>query len=134
MVFPNSLVSEAIITNITSAPQRKTIWKIGVTYNTPLSKLEKAKKIIYKAIEDCELCQKEPVVAFEEFGSSSLNIFVMFFTKTGIWKDMVLAKDEIGLTIKKEFEKENIEFALPTQTIYLENDNKTNNKKISRKK
>jgi len=134
MIFPNSMVSEAVITNISSAPQRKTIWKIRVTYNTSLNKLEKAKKIIFDAIENCELCEKAPVVAFEEFGSSSLDIFVMFFTKTGIWKDMVLAKDEIGLKIKKEFEKENIEFAFPTQTIYLEKDNINIIKKINKKK
>ncbi|OQA30608.1 MAG: hypothetical protein BWY55_00834 [archaeon ADurb.Bin336] len=31
---------------------------------------------------------------------------------------MVLARDQIGLEIKREFEKEKIWFALPSQTIY----------------
>ncbi len=120
VILPNSTVSESVIINISSAKQRKTVWKIGVTYNTPLKKVEKAKKIITDAVNSCELCESNPTVAFEEFASSSLNILVVFFTKTGTWKDMVLAKDEVGLKIKKGFEKEGIEFALPTQTIYLE--------------
>ncbi|MDD3083510.1 MAG: mechanosensitive ion channel family protein, partial [Candidatus ainarchaeum sp.] len=120
VTVPNSKLAESITTNISSATKRKTVWKIGVTYNTPLTKIEKAKKIIINAIESCELCDKEPIVAFDEFANSSLNILVLFFTKTGSWGDMVKAKDEIGLKIKKEFEKNKIEFAFPTQTIYLE--------------
>ncbi|MFA5763477.1 MAG: mechanosensitive ion channel family protein [archaeon] len=120
VTIPNSDVAESMITNISSAPKRKTVWKIGVTYNTPIDKIEKAKKIIEKAINDCEWCDENPTVAFDEFGESSLNLLVVFFTKSGAWVDMVKAKDEVGLKIKKEFEKAKIEFAFPTQTIYLE--------------
>lgn len=130
VIVPNSTLSENVIINITCAPQRKTIWKIGVTYNTPVKKIEKAKKIIFNIINDCELCQEKPIVAFDEFSSSSLDIIVVFFTKTGAWIDMVKAKDEIGLKIKKSFEKEGIGFAFPTQTIHLEkNSNPKNIKK-----
>jgi MscS family membrane protein len=120
VTVPNSDIAESMITNISSAPKRKTVWKIGVTYNTPIAKIEKAKKIIKNAINDCKLCDKDPTIAFDEFADSSLNILIVFFTKSGAWADMVKAKDEIGLTIKKEFEKANIEFAFPTQTIHLE--------------
>lgn len=120
MVIPNGMLAKTIITNISSAPKRKTIWKIGVPYNTSNKKLEKAKTIITKAINDCKLCDDNPVVKFDEFADSSLNIFVMFFTKTGEWIEMVNAKDEIGTNIKKEFEKSKIDFAFPTQTIHLE--------------
>lgn len=129
VIFPNSTISENVMTNITCAPQRKTVWKIGVTYDTPIKKIEKAKKIIFDAINDCEFCQEKPVVAFDEFSSSSLDILVVFFTKSGSWIDMVKAKDEVGLKIKKEFEKNNIEFAFPTQTIHLESDNMPKKKK-----
>lgn len=119
VIFPNSTVSENIITNIASAKQRRIIWTIGVTYDTPITKINKAKKIIINAIETCDLCEKKPVVYFDEFANSSLNVFVLFFTKTGAWGDMMKAKDEVGLKIKKNFEKEKIEFAFPTQTIHL---------------
>jgi len=120
VTVPNSDIAEAMVTNISSAPKRKTVWKIGVTYNTKIDKIEKAKKIIEKAINDCELCDENPTIAFDEFADFSLNLLVVFFTKSGAWTDMVKAKDEIGLQIKKEFEKAKIEFAFPTQTIHLE--------------
>ena len=120
VTVPNSDIAESMVTNISSAPKRKTVWKIGVTYGTPVAKIEKAKKIIEKAINDCEFCDENPTIAFDEFADSSLNLLVVFFTKSGAWIDMVKAKDEIGLKIKKEFEKNKIEFAFPTQTIHLE--------------
>jgi len=115
----NSDLSNAVIVNITSAPKRKTIWTIGVTYDTSVKKIEQAKKIIINAVKNCDLCDDSPTVAFDGFGDSSLNIFAMFFTKTGDWPDMVKAKDQVGLEIKKEFEKAKIEFAYPTQTIHV---------------
>jgi MscS family membrane protein len=120
VTIPNGDLASSVVTNISSAPKRKVIWKLGVTYNTSIAKMEKAKKIITKAINSCKYCEKEPVVAFDEFADSSLTFFVMFFTKTSDWTDMVKAKDEIGMKIKKEFEKAKIEFAFPTQTIHLE--------------
>jgi MscS family membrane protein len=120
VTIPNGDLASSVVTNISSAPKRKVIWKLGVTYNTSIAKMEKAKKIITKAITSCKYCEKEPVVAFDEFADSSLTFFVMFFTKTSDWTDMVKAKDEIGMKIKKEFEKAKIEFAFPTQTIHLE--------------
>jgi MscS family membrane protein len=120
VIIPNAKIAGGIITNITSAPKRKTVWKLGVTYNTSVKKIEEAKKIITKAINSCKLCENDPKVAFDEFADSSLNILVVFFTKTGKWADMVKARDEVGLQIKKDFEKAKIDFAFPTQTIYLE--------------
>ena len=120
VVVPNGDLSGAVVTNITSAPKRKTVWKIGVTYGTSTAKLEKAKEIIKKAVNGCKLCEKDPIVAFDEFADSSLSILVLFFTKSGAWGDMVKAKDQVGIEIKREFEKAKIEFAYPTQTIHLE--------------
>ena len=120
VVIPNAKMAGAVITNISSAKKRKTVWKLGVTYNTSGKKIEQAKKIITAAINDCKLCDDDPKVAFNEFADSALTILVVFFTKSGAWADMVEAKDEIGLKIKKEFESAKIEFAFPTQTIYLE--------------
>jgi len=120
VTIPNSDIAESMVTNISSAPKRKTVWKIGVVYGTKVDKIEKAKKIIQKAITDCKLCDDKPTVAFDEFGDFSLNLLVVFFTKSSAWVDMVKAKDEIGLTIKREFEKAKIDFAFPTQTIHIE--------------
>jgi MscS family membrane protein len=133
VVIPNSMVAESVITNITSAPKRKIVWKLGVTYDTSVKQIEKAKKIITNTINKSKDCAEDPIVYFEEFAGSSLNILVVFFTKTGDFMQMAKARDEVGLKIKKEFEKEGIEFAFPTQTVYVEGMNPPK-KQVKRKK
>ncbi len=120
VILPNSKVASSVITNITAAPQRKCVWHLGLTYNTSVAKLEKAKKIITDAVNANKSCEPNPIVEFEEFGDFSLKILVVFFTKSNDYKEFVRAKNDIGLEIKREFEKAKIEFAFPTQTIQLQ--------------
>ncbi len=119
VVVPNSILASEILTNITGAPKKKVVWTIGLTYNTSNKKLEQAKSIIKKAIEGCDLCDDDYSVVFKGFGASSLDIEVVFYTKHGVHKEMLQARDIVGLKIKKEFEKAKIDFAFPSQTVYL---------------
>ncbi len=120
IIVPNSILASEIVVNVTTAPKKKVVWTIGVTYNTSNKKLEDAKKIIKKAIKDCKLCDDDFIVAFQGFGASSLDIFVVFYTKTSSFTDMVEARDQVGTQVKREFDKAKISFAFPTQTIHLE--------------
>ena len=119
VIVPNSKMANTIITNITSAPQRKCVWHLGVTYSTPVKKLEKAKQIIVDAINQHPECENDPIVEFEEFGDFSLKILVLFFNKKNDFKEFVRVRGAIGMQIKREFEKNKIDFAFPTQTIHL---------------
>jgi MscS family membrane protein len=119
VTVPNSELAESVTTNISSAPKRKIVWELGVTYDTSVVKIKKAKEIIHKAIKDCKLCGKDPSVYFDGFGDFSLGIKVVFFTTKSGWGDMMTAKDKVGLQIKADFEKAKIEFAFPTQTIHV---------------
>ncbi len=119
VIVPNSILSGEILTNITGALKKKVVWIIGLTYDTSNNKIEEAKKIIENAIKHCEYCDNEYTVALQDFGASSINILVIFHTKKGIWEDMVAARDQVGLEIKKEFENSKIELAFPTQTVYV---------------
>ncbi len=119
VIVPNSILAGEIITNITEAQKKKITWTIGITYESSNKKLELAEKIIENAIKHCELCDEEFTVAFQEFGANALNILVIFYTKKAAFKDMVMARDFVGKEIKKEFEKNDIKFAYPTQTLYL---------------
>mgnify|MGYP005653248609 CR=1 FL=1 len=120
VIVPNSKIANSVITNITSAPQRKCVWHLGVTYDTSVAKLEKAKKIIVDAINAHPECENDPIVEFEEFGDFSLKILVIFYTKENDFKQFVRVRDAIGMQIKRGFEKAKIGFAFPTQTIHLQ--------------
>ncbi len=120
VIVPNSKIANSVITNITSAPQRKCVWHLGVTYDTSVTKMGKAKKIIIDAINAHPECENNPIVQFEEFADFALKILVIFYTKENDFVQFVRVRDAIGMQIKQEFEKAKIDFAFPTQTIHLQ--------------
>jgi len=75
--------------------------------------------LIKNIIDKNEHTTKSVSVYFTGFNESSLNLLVIYRIKNT--KKLLLAKDEINLAIKEAFEKEKIEFAYPTQTLYLKN-------------
>lgn len=116
VTIPNSQVATAIVENISSEPTRKIKLNIGLTYGTPHKDIVKAMKILKDVIESFEECKKEPNISFSEFQASSLNILVMYYVK----KDWIRVRGEVNLAIKKEFDKAKLDFALPSQSIYIE--------------
>jgi len=117
LVIPNAVVSKDIIENVTREQERRIKLTLGLVYNTSTKKLEKAIQIVTQIVKDENGTTKGNCdVFFDEFASSSLNIVVTYWIKdlTQIFK----IKNDINFKIKEAFEKEKIEFAFPTQTIY----------------
>jgi len=120
IIVPNRELSSYAVENISSRRARKENFTIRLTYNTSLKKVEEAKKIIINILKKNKNVESDSfMVFFESFGDFSLNIRLIYWI-TGDYAVYVETKDLINITIKKEFEKAKIEFALPTQTVYLE--------------
>jgi len=117
VIFPNSKISKGIIVNISSAPARKIMMDLGLTYETPANKVKKAIEIVKGIIDKHPDCEKdpEPVVQLSEFKDSSLNLLVIYYADNGKWFG---ARHEINMAIKEAFDKAKIDFAYPTQMIY----------------
>ncbi len=58
-------------------------------------------------------------VHFKEFGDFSLNFEVVFYVLDSSFEKYLDIRQAINLEILKRFEEEKIEFAFPTQTIFL---------------
>ena len=58
-------------------------------------------------------------VHFKQFGDFSLNFEVVYYLKPGDYNAYMDTQQRINLAIKDAFEKEGIEMAFPTQTIFL---------------
>jgi MscS family membrane protein len=119
ITVPNSLISKDIVTNVSLAKPRRIKMTLNLVYNTPKKKLLKAKELIFKAVELVDGTDStQTKVVFNEFSSSSLDLMVIYYlTKT---KDYFRIKDEVNFKIMDLFEKEKLEFAYPTQTVYLQ--------------
>jgi small-conductance mechanosensitive channel len=118
LVLSNRELTTTSIRNFKKMKKRRIVFNFGVTYDTPLEKLKKIPDIIRKIVEKQELAEIDRV-HFTEFGDFSLNFEVVYYMKKG---DYILYRDtqqQINFAIKEAFEKEGIEMAFPTQTIYV---------------
>jgi len=119
LVIPNNKLSSNSVENVSKRKMRKVNFSIGVTYDTSVTKLEQAKKIIKEIFKKNKNVSDEYYVAFESFGDFSLNIKIIYWITTLDYGQYLLVKDAVNMSIKKEFEKAKIDMAFPTQTIEL---------------
>lgn len=118
ITIPNSKIADNIVENVTSENARKITLNLGLTYDTPVKKIEEAVKIVKEIIKENKVVNKECDIAFNKFGDFSLNIVVTYWIND---KNQLLStQHEINIEIKKRFEKANIDFAFPTQTVIIE--------------
>ena len=117
VIIPNSKIANSNLENITREPKRRIKQVLTLEYSTSLAKITKAKKILAKIVKENKSTSDDSLIHFTEFDSSSINLQLIYWIED---LDMILqAKDEINTEIKKAFEKEKIEFAYPSQTIYV---------------
>ena len=59
-------------------------------------------------------------VVLDEFAESSINIMIYCFTKSVVWAEFLETKEDVYLKIIDILEKNQVEFAFPSRTVYLE--------------
>jgi len=121
LVVSNNDMISTRIQNFKKMKKRRINFSIGVTYNTSLKKLKKVNEII-KSIIDPERDSnifKLDRVHFKSFGDFSLNFEIVYYLKTADYVKYLNTQQEINFLLKEAFEKEGIEMAFPTQTVFL---------------
>jgi small-conductance mechanosensitive channel len=121
LVVSNNDMINSRIHNYKKMKKRRIVFTIGVTYETPLTKLKKIPDIITGIINTKNIDHVDTLdrVHFKQFGDFSLNFEVVYYIKTGDYNKYMDTQQEINFKIKEAFEKEGIEMAFPTQTIFL---------------
>ena len=118
VVIPNKTVAATNITNLAVRPTRRTNFTIGLVYDTPTEKLERALAIL-RDIMATHPSTAESRAYFNRFGDFSLNILVQHWCNVMDYEIYLRSMEEMNLAIKGRFEEEEIEFAFPTQTIQM---------------
>ena len=118
VTIPNKLMGNAIITNITRRPTIKTEINLGLTYDTPAKKIARAVTLL-EEIFRANPRTAELIISFNKFGDSALNILVVHIWTGTDNKQHFAELQALNLEIKERFDAEKIEFAYPTQTLYL---------------
>jgi len=119
--IPNDEMAKIDIENIGQRPHIRRLANIGITYDTPPEKIEKAVDIILKILDNHEGMDPElpPRAYFNEYDPYSLNILVLYWYHPADYWGYMKFSQWVNLEIAREFQKEDIKFAFPTTTTYL---------------
>ncbi len=118
LVVANSELTKSQVRNFGIMKKRRNLQHIGVTYDTPAEKLKRVPDMI-KAIIDRHDNVEYNRIHFKSFGDSGLIFEVVYYVKTGDYKEFMDMQEKINLAIVEKFNQENIEIAFPTQTVYV---------------
>jgi MscS family membrane protein len=123
VTIPNKRIADAVVENYSNNPKRMIELNLGLVYDTRAKQLREAKKIVEEILASHEHIQKNPppVIVFKEFQDFSLNLFVRYYLTdpSKYWE----TRDIVNFAIKERFEKAGLEFAFPTQTVYVQGQN-----------
>jgi len=122
LVVSNQELISTRIRNFKQMEKRRIVFGLGVIYGTPLSKLEKIPDMLKEIINSVDLTDVDRV-HFKEYGNFSLNFEVVYYIRSKDYAVYMDIQQEINFKIKEAFEKEGIEMAFPTQTLFLKNEN-----------
>lgn len=123
IVVPNTSLTSEKINNFKTLEKRRVLFVVSVIYETELSKLKEIPGIIEKIIKSIDDTIFDRA-HFRSFGSFSLDYEAVYYVVGGDYNQYMDIQQKINLKIFEEFTKRNIEFAYPTQVVYLP-DNKT---------
>ena len=120
LVFSNSDLIQSRLKNYRNMYERRILFTIGVTYDTPEEKLEKIADWLKNIIEAQENIRFDRS-HFARFGDSALIYEAVYFV---LDRELIVYMDihhQINLEITRKLRSEGVEFAFPTQTLHLVN-------------
>lgn len=118
LVFSNTDLTNSRIQNFKRMERRRIVFKFGVIYQTPAEKLEQIVEVVKQIIVD------HPDVTYDRghfasFGAFSLDYEFVYFVLSADYTQYMDIQQDVNLRVYREFEKRGIEFAYPTQTLFV---------------
>lgn len=118
LVFSNNDLLSSRIRNYKRMHERRAVFSFGVTYETPYETLTAIPAMVQEIVEAQEKTRFDRA-HFKEYGDFSLNFEVVYHVLDSDYNLYMDVQQAINLAIFKRFGEEGIEFAYPTQTLYI---------------
>ncbi len=134
VIIPNKMVMENPFKNYSLTTKMRVVIECGVGYESDLDEVVKiTKNVISKRYNQKEIGE-ETEFYFTEFGNSSINFMARFwiYGKSGL--EILKARSNMIIELKKAFDEHNINIPFPIRTLHINNENNTLNLKNSMNK
>lgn len=119
IICSNSDLLQTRIRNFRRMQERRMLFGFGVTYQTPAAQLEKIPNMVKEIIGSVPKARFDRA-HFRSFGGSSLDFEVVYWMTEPDYAVGLGVQQDINLALFKRFEDEGIEFAYPTQTLFVQ--------------
>ncbi|MHC4475229.1 MAG: mechanosensitive ion channel family protein [Planctomycetota bacterium] len=126
VTIPNSVITNSAVENVGRRPFIRRTSNITITYDSGHAKTKRAVEIMKAVLagvpEINTDADQPPRVYFSDFNDWALNIYVSYWVKPPDYWLYQQVNERVNFEIMKRFEAEQIEFAFPSQTLYLKKD------------
>jgi MscS family membrane protein len=126
VTVPNSMIANSLVENVGKRPFIRRTSNITITYDSGHAKAKKAVEIIKEVLANVPEVntdpERPPRVYFSDFNDWSLNIYMSYWVKPADYWLYHQVNERVNLELMKRFEAEKIEFAFPSQTLYVKKD------------
>lgn len=122
LIMPNAEMASSVIQNFKRLEKRRVVFSLGIVYATPATTLREVPAIIRTVFEEREhtVCERVHLVSFGDF---SINYEVVYYVQSAdfnMYRDLHHA---VCLDIFEAFIQAGVEFAYPTQTLFINSGN-----------
>ena len=120
VTVPNSTLSNDLITNWSKMNKRRIDFYITLSYTNSLKKIADAINKIKIMLEiDPTVDSSNIFVNLNEITDNGYKLMIYFYTRELKYRRYLLKKEQINYKILQILEKENIDIAYDTSTVYL---------------
>lgn len=128
LICSNTDLTNSRVHNYKRMQERRVVFSFGVVYDTAASKLKRIPGIVKQIIESLPGSRFDRA-HFKSFGNSSLDFEVVYYMLTPDFNQYMDKQQSINFSLFESFEQEQIEFAFPTQTLFLHHSESVNKTK-----
>ncbi|MCB1736999.1 MAG: mechanosensitive ion channel family protein [Gammaproteobacteria bacterium] len=120
VTVPNSAFITASVDNMGKRRFRRLKSTLGLTYDTPPERIEAFCEALRELVRQHPYMRKDYFqIYFNNFGAASLDVLVYVFWETPDWSTELRERQRFLLDILRVAKEMEVEFAFPTQTLYL---------------
>ena len=123
IICSNADLLKSRIRNFKRMQERRVVFSLGVSYDTPPDTVARIPAMIREAVEGQEQVRFDRS-HFVSYGESALNFETVYFVLTADYLVYANTNQAVNVAIFRRFAAEKIEFAYPTRTIVVKNDSR----------
>ena len=118
LIFSNSDLTSSRIKNYKRMRERRVVFSIGVVYQTHVEQVKAISPMIKRVVEEHEYARFDRA-HFKSFGDFALIYEVVYYVLRPDYNTYMDVQQSMNFRLMEEFEKARLEFAYPTQQLFV---------------